>query len=129
MFSRWATSPNRSGWVKEVCSSPRGQVSVPCCLPLPHSLPCSRYCPHFQMPNVLIPPSQCVEEGNLDGEGEFSVVEASLQAVQKLQSIPQREAQEPRASTVGPKPSDGFSRLTSKPILERGILSITLLER
>ena len=66
MFSRWATSPNRSGWVKEVCSSPRGQLSVPCSLPLPHSFPCSRHCPHFQMPNVLIPPSQCVEEGSLE---------------------------------------------------------------
>lgn len=67
--------------------------------------------------------------GREPGEGEFSVIEASLQAVQKLQSIPQREAQEPRASPLGPKPSDRFSRLTSKPILERGILSITLLGR
>ena len=67
--------------------------------------------------------------GGEPGEGEFSVAEASLQAVQKLQSIPQGEAQEPRVSSSGPKPSDRFCRLTSEPILERGILSITPLER
>lgn len=45
-----------------------------------------------------LPDAKCINitkpvcGGGEPGEGEFSVVEASLQAVQKLQSIPQGEA-------------------------------------
>lgn len=85
-----------------VCSMLFATASLP---------PCSRYCPHFQMPNSPIPPPGC-GGGSLDIEGEFSVVEASLQAVQKLPS-PSHRGSGTQDKYCGAKPSDGFSRLTS----------------
>ena len=89
----------------QACRSPEGRASVPRSLPLPRSLPCLTHCPHSQMPKV--PPNQWVEMRE-PWEGEFSVVEASLLAAQELPSTQRGEAQEPRASLLGPKPLDRF---------------------